>query len=108
MNYEILPEYIPVDSSSLRTDTKIGCDLYLLISNAPEGRCVLYCRGDAVFDNNKREMLLEKTSAGFLLKITINRNIINTWNLIFKISYMIQTFHPTKRLKLCMALQQVW
>jgi HD-GYP domain-containing protein (c-di-GMP phosphodiesterase class II) len=68
MNYEILPEYIPVDSSSLRTDTKIGCDLYLLISHAPDGRCVLYCKGDAVFDNNKREMLLEKNISRLFIK----------------------------------------
>ena len=68
MREKHMSDYLPVDSSSLRTDTKIGCDLYLLISNAPDSRCVLYCRGDAVFDNNKREMLLEKNISRLFIK----------------------------------------
>ncbi len=55
-----MPDYLPINSSSLRTDTKIGCDLYLLVNTIADSQYVLYCRGDAVFENNKREMLLEK------------------------------------------------
>ncbi len=55
-----MPEYIPIDSSSLKADTKIGCDLYLLVKTGTESRYILYCRGDTVFENSKREMLLEK------------------------------------------------
>ncbi len=60
--------YIPVDSSSLKINTKIGCDLYLLISNGPDRRFVLYCKEDAVFDNDKREMLLEKNISRLFVK----------------------------------------
>ncbi len=55
-----MSNYLPIDSSSLKTDTKIGCDLYLLVKSGTDSRYILYCRGDAVFENNKREMLLEK------------------------------------------------
>ncbi len=68
MTYKILPEYIPVGSNSLKTDTKIGCDLYLLINSAPVSRYVLFCRGVAAFDNNKREMILEKNISRLFIK----------------------------------------
>ncbi len=55
-----MSEYLPIDSSSLKTDTKIGCDLYLLVNSDTDNKYILYCRGDAVFENNKREMLMEK------------------------------------------------
>ncbi len=63
-----MPEYIPIDSCSLKAETKIGCDLYLLVKTGTESRYILYCRGDTVFENNKRDMLLEKN---------INRLFIN-------------------------------
>ena len=55
-----MSDYIPIDSSSLKADTKIGCDLYLLVKTGTDSRYILYCRGDTVFENSKREMLLEK------------------------------------------------
>ena len=55
-----MSDYLPIDSSSLKADTKIGCDLYLLVKTDTNSRYILYCRGDTVFENNKREMLLEK------------------------------------------------
>jgi len=55
-----MSNYLPIDSSSLKADTKIGCDLYLLVKSGKESRYILYCRGDVIFENNKREMLLEK------------------------------------------------
>jgi len=51
-------EYLPIDPSSLRTDTKIGCDLYLLVETSAYERYILYCWGDGVFENSKKEMLL--------------------------------------------------
>ncbi len=65
----MMSKYLPVNSSSLRTDTKIGCDLYLHVETRSGSRYVLYCRGDSVFDNNKRENLLEKDiSRLFIIK----------------------------------------
>ncbi len=55
-----MSNYLPIDSSSLKADTRIGCDLYLLVKTGTDSRYILYCRADAVFENNKREMLLEK------------------------------------------------
>ena len=55
-----MAEYLPVDLSSLKTDTKVGCDLYLLVKSGADSRYILYCRGDAIFESNKREMLLGK------------------------------------------------
>ncbi len=56
-----MSNYLPIDSSSLKADTKIGCDLYLLVKSGTGSLYTLYCRGDAVFENKKREMLLEKS-----------------------------------------------
>jgi putative nucleotidyltransferase with HDIG domain len=61
-------DFLPVNSSSLRTDTTVGCDLYLLVEPKSESRYVLYCRGEAVFDNNKREKLLEKNISRLFIK----------------------------------------
>mgnify|MGYP003983733573 FL=1 len=55
-----MAEYLPVDLSSLKTDTKVGCDLYLLVKSGADSRYILYCRGDAIFESSKREMLLGK------------------------------------------------
>ena len=55
-----MAEYLPVDLSSLKTDTKVGCDLYLLVKSGTDSRYILYCRGDAIFESSKREMLLGK------------------------------------------------
>ncbi len=64
-----MSNYLPIDSNSLKADTKIGCDLYLLVKSAKESRYILYCRGDAIFENDKREMLLEKNiSRLFIVK----------------------------------------
>ncbi|MCR4288921.1 MAG: HD domain-containing protein [Candidatus Scalindua sp.] len=60
MEYEISPDYMPISPSALRTDTTVGCDIYMLAKTSIEVRYVLYCKADAVFENNKREMLLEK------------------------------------------------
>ena len=61
-------EYLPINPSSLRADTKIGCDLYLLVNAALANRYVLYSRGDGVFENSKREMLLEKNISRLFIK----------------------------------------
>jgi HD-GYP domain-containing protein (c-di-GMP phosphodiesterase class II) len=63
-----MTDYLPIDSSSLRTDTKIGCDLYLLVETTADSRYILYCRGDAIFENAKREMLLEKNINRLFIK----------------------------------------
>jgi HD-GYP domain-containing protein (c-di-GMP phosphodiesterase class II) len=67
-NVNIMSDYLPIDSSSLRTDTKIGCDLYLHVNTIADGRYVLYCRGDVVFENAKREMLVDKNISRLFIK----------------------------------------
>ncbi|MGR3175808.1 MAG: HD-GYP domain-containing protein [Candidatus Scalindua sp.] len=63
-----MSDYLPINSNSLRADTKIGCDLYLLVKTSTGSRYILYCRGDAVFENAKREMLLEKNISRLFIK----------------------------------------
>jgi putative nucleotidyltransferase with HDIG domain len=68
MENNISSDYLPVNSSSLRTDTKIGYDLYIRVKTKFENRYVLYSRGDAVFEDNKRGMLWEKNISTLYIK----------------------------------------
>jgi putative nucleotidyltransferase with HDIG domain len=52
--------YIPINPNNLKVGTKIGCDLYLLVETSADKRYVLYCRKEAVFEEGKKEMLVEK------------------------------------------------
>jgi putative nucleotidyltransferase with HDIG domain len=63
-----MSDYLPINSKSLRSDTIIGCDLYLLMKTSAGSRYILYCRGNAVFENNKREILLEKNVSRLFIK----------------------------------------
>ena len=63
-----MSDYLPINSNSLRTDTRIGCDLYLLVDTSSGSRYILYCRGDAVFENAKKEMLVEKNINRLFIK----------------------------------------
>ena len=55
-----MQDYFPVTLGSLKTDTVIGCDIYLLVSNNGTSNYVLYCKGDTAFENDKRELLVRK------------------------------------------------
>jgi putative nucleotidyltransferase with HDIG domain len=63
-----MSNYLSIDSSSLRADTKIGCDLYLLTQTGADSRYILYCRGDVVFENKKKEILLERDISRLFIK----------------------------------------
>ncbi len=63
-----MSDYLPIDPSSLRTGKKIGCDLYLLVETSAADRYILYCWGDAVFDEAKKEMLLERNIDRLFIK----------------------------------------
>jgi HD-GYP domain-containing protein (c-di-GMP phosphodiesterase class II) len=60
MDYEISPDYMPISPSALRTDTTVGCDIYILAKTSIEVRFVLYCKSDAAFDEEKKLMLLSQ------------------------------------------------
>ena len=68
MKNDISSDYLPVNPSSLKTDMKIGYDLYLLVKTNYESRYVLYSRADAVFEDNKRGMLWEKNISTLYIK----------------------------------------
>ncbi len=68
MKKSILSDYLPVDSSSLRTDTKIGCDLYLLVETSGSRRFTLYCRGDIFFEDDKKDKLIEGNISKLFIK----------------------------------------
>ena len=61
-------DFLPVNSSSLRSDTTVGCDLYLLVKAKSGSRYVLYSRGDVVFEDSKRGMLWEKNISKLFIK----------------------------------------
>ena len=66
MEYEI--SYLPIRPDSLKTNTTVGCDIYILTKTATEDRFVLYCMKDAVFDEAKKEMLLEQKIKSIFIK----------------------------------------
>ena len=68
MEYEISPDYLPISPSSLRTNTMVGCNIYLLAKTTAEVRFVLYCRGDAVFDEAKKNMLVAQKIKSLFIK----------------------------------------
>ncbi|MBC8555380.1 MAG: HD domain-containing protein [Candidatus Brocadiales bacterium] len=77
MEYNIPPDYLPINLDSLRSNTLIGCDLYLLVSAAAaNSRLVLYCRGDAVFENTNRDMLVAKR----IKNLFINKEDLQIYN----------------------------
>jgi len=63
-----MSDYLPINSRSLQSDTIVGCDLYLLVKTTAHSQYVLYCRGNAVFENDKREMLLAKNISRIFIK----------------------------------------
>ncbi len=68
MEYEISPGYLPISPCSLRTNTTVGCDIYLLAKTTAEVRFVLYCREDAVFDEDKKNMLVGQRIKSLFIK----------------------------------------
>ncbi len=68
MEYEISPDYLPISPSSLRTNTTVGCDIYLLAKTTAEVRFVLYCMRDAVFDDEKKNMLVAQKIKSLFIK----------------------------------------
>ncbi len=52
--------YLPITLNSLRSNTIINCNIYLLASVNGASRYILYCRGDVVFEDEKKELLVRK------------------------------------------------
>ncbi len=68
MEYEISPDHMPISPRSLRTNTTVGCDIYMLTKTTAEVRFVLYCKSDAVFDEAKKSMLLAQRIKSLFIK----------------------------------------
>lgn len=66
MEYEI--SYLPIQTDSLKTNTTVGCDIYLLTKTTAEVRFVLYCNRDAVFDKAKKKMLVVQNIKSVFIK----------------------------------------
>lgn len=60
--------YLPVSTSILRTNTIIGCDLYLLVKTTADSRYILYLKGDANFENHQKEKLVEQNISRLFIK----------------------------------------
>jgi HD-GYP domain-containing protein (c-di-GMP phosphodiesterase class II) len=64
-----MADYLPISLSSLRTNTVIGCDIYLLVQVDGSNRYVLYYKGNDLFERSKRELLITKN----INKLFINK-----------------------------------
>lgn len=53
-------DFLPITLNSLKADTRIGCDIYLHVHNNGTSRYILYCKSDAAFENEQKEMLVRK------------------------------------------------
>ena len=55
-----MSNYLAITQSSLIENTKIGCDLYL--ENRVNGtfRYILFCRGDKLFDSERKGELIRQ------------------------------------------------
>ncbi len=61
--------YIPIRPDSLKTNTTVGCDVYLLTKSTAKERFVLYCKSDAVFDDAKKDILaVQKIESVYIKK----------------------------------------
>ncbi len=65
---ELEISYLPIRPDSLKTNTTVGCDIYLLTKTTAEVRFVLYCNRDAVFDETKKEMLVVQNIKSLFIK----------------------------------------
>ena len=52
--------YLPITLNSLRPNTITNCNIYLLASVNGASRYILYCRGNVVFEDEKKELLVRK------------------------------------------------
>ena len=68
MESNIPPNFVPISPNSLKTNTTIGCDIYLLAETKSEVRYVLYCRRDAVFDEAKKSILVAQQIKSLFIK----------------------------------------
>ena len=101
-------DYLPINLSSLSTDTTVGCDLYLLVETKSESRYVLYCRGEAVFDNNKSENLLEKNISRLFIKKDDQQKYYKYIESDFQNIISDTRISSMKRQRSCITLLQTW
>lgn len=57
---KVMHDFLPITLNSLLADTIIGCDVYLLVNDNGRNKYILYCKSDAAFENEKKEMLVRK------------------------------------------------
>ncbi len=79
-----MQDYLPINSSSIKTDTQVGCDLYLHVRTNANSRYVLYCKGEAVFGENISRMLWKKNISNLFIK----KEDLHTYN-----EYLENNFH---------------
>jgi|GEM_PF-5702287 len=99
-------DFLPITLNSLKDDARIGCDIYLHINNNGSSRYILYCKSDAAFDDEQKEMLVRKNINKLFIGKDDKKNIMNTLNQISKISYLMKEFNLKKKLKYFTGQQQ--
>ncbi len=64
-----MTDYLPISPLSLKTDTVVGCDLYLQTEVSSETRFILYCKATVVFEKDKKELLMAKKINRLFIKL---------------------------------------
>jgi putative nucleotidyltransferase with HDIG domain len=52
--------FLPITLNSLKADARIGCDIYLHVQNNGTSKYILYCKSDAAFEDEQKELLVRK------------------------------------------------
>jgi putative nucleotidyltransferase with HDIG domain len=90
-------EYLPITLNSLRSDTIINCNVYLLASVNGANRYILYCKGDTVFENQKRELLVKKNINRLFISRDERRNYFEYLELNFQNIMSDEKIPPAER-----------
>ena len=61
-------EYIPISLNSLKSDTVIGCNIYILTQKDGDSNYVLYCKGDTLFESQKKNLLMRNNVNRLFIK----------------------------------------
>ena len=108
MEHEISPDYLPISPSSLRTNTTVGCDIFLLAKTTAEVRFVLYCRGDAVFDEAKKEHACGTEIKSLFIKKDEQKTFFDYLENNFQHIVSDTNIPPDERQESCMVPLLIW
>ena len=67
-------DYLSISPNIIRTGTKTGCDIFISVKRTADTKFVLYCRGDAVFEEVQRKALKAEKIRSLYIKKDEQKN----------------------------------